>query len=1030
MSRLLTLSALLILVAGGRADAPLTMIGVPNPPEAIARFGVPGRNWNQFTSVGAHTPSGAFRVAVVEGKEVRVWSWQPAHERRPVYQLTGHAADVQLLAMSPDARFLASADKTGEVRLWELVTGESTILKKPGEAVNALAVGPGGRRVAVAAGTLVGLHDLSADRHIRLGKHERPVTALAFAPTGGRLATATAHGRLTIWTADGTKVADLDYDSIPEPKEAGVPIAPPIKAEPGALAATARNVIDFDRGVRKLVFAPDGSRLAACGGTVVRMWDLKDRRVLWQHNRHALMTLGNLGIATGAMPIEPSGPRQLGGVYDIAFTRDGFFLASAGPNGDLRVTDAGHGEDVREPRPWARHYESGAKFDSWTGLAFGPDGRSLTRFAGVRKMVRERIRSGEQLDLTGGHEYCLNGLAVSPDGRYLATFGGDAQIRLWRLSTGECLSETMYGSTSFGEPKGMAFSPDGKWLVTGGAYHGFGIFKVVGDPPRLVMKDNYDHHRFTGHAFLPGHDARLYGSVRDYGSTRTLDLPDRTERGPGFVTSNDVKDLAVSPDGKHVAVAYGYSSSAVPDLIDAATGKRAATLVQPPWHWANHSAVEFSPDGRLLAGLGRAGGTLWDVATGKVYLQLGKRTDRPWLSMRFSPDGRALAVGGPGYIELYEVASGRILRTWSDIPGAMAIRFLKSGLLLSGGADGAAYLWDARRELAAAAPVPKELGRGLTAEGLTGSWSKRYPLPYRSGGIAFSPDGKTLAAGSWGKVHLIDLATNKETVVPTADNYAVRCLTFNRDVNALAASTYHFDGKVRPVQVYDLPGGKERWRSGPTTNFADALAFSRDEKVLYAPGREIVHRWDAVTGEVLDPIKMRGLTGCALAVSPDGKRMLVCGWSTTVTLLDLPEGRVSRQLAASDDPSNSDFVNGIAFHPTDGTALTVSREGVLRRWDPATGKRLAEWTVAPGATDVAISPKGDFIALSGDPNNGGMGRVDVWEVATGKERLRLNANGRVAWSPDGRWLATGDTGSHDQKDRYVLLWDLGMMLQK
>jgi WD40 repeat protein len=173
------------------------------------------------------------------------------------------------------------------------------------------------------------------------------------------------------------------------------------------------------------------------------------------------------------------------------------------------------------------------------------------------------------------------------------------------------------------------------------------------------------------------------------------------------------------------------------------------------------------------------------------------------------------------------------------------------------------------------------------------------------------------------------------------------------------------------------------------------------------------------------------LAGSALAVSPDGKRMLVCGWSTTVLLLDLPAGRAAHQLAASDDPTHNDWVHAVAFHPTDGTAVTVSREGVLRRWDAATGKRLAEWSVAPEAMDVTFSPKGDYIALSGDPSQSGMGRVDVWEVTSGKERLRLNGQGpRVAWSPDGRWLATGDAGGYEHKDRHVLIWDVGTMLKK
>src|SRR5262249_57163828 len=113
-----------------------------------------------------------------------------------------------------------------------------------------------------------------------------------------------------------------------------------------------------------------------------------------------------------------------------------------------------------------------------------------------------------------------------------------------------------------------------------------------------------------------------------------------------------------------------------------------------------------------------------------------------------------------------------------------------------------------------------------------------------------------------------------------------------------------------------------------------------------------------------------------------------------------------------DDPSNNDWIHAVAFHPTDGTAVTVSREGVLRWWDVATGKRLAEWSVAPGAMDVAFSPKGDYIALSGDATMSGMGRVDAWEGSGGKERLRVTGNGpRGARAPAGPGPPTRGPGA-------------------
>src|SRR5262249_20852990 len=52
--------------------------------------------------------------------------------------------------------------------------------------------------------------------------------------------------------------------------------------------------------------------------------------------------------------------------------------------------------------------------------------------------------------------------------------------------------------------------------------------------------------------------------------------------------------------------------------------------------------VAFSPDGTLLASVGRGAPRLWDVASGRLLLTLTARNAMP--DVTFSPDGQALAV--------------------------------------------------------------------------------------------------------------------------------------------------------------------------------------------------------------------------------------------------------------------------------------------------------------------------------------------------------------------------------------------------
>ena len=73
-------------------------------------------------------------------------------------------------------------------------------------------------------------------------------------------------------------------------------------------------------------------------------------------------------------------------------------------------------------------------------------------------------------------------------------------------------------------------------------------------------------------------------------------------------------------------------------------------------------AVAFSPDGTTLASAGRGQAKLWDVATGRLLLNLSPRN--VMTALAFSPDGMRLAVGSqaafsePGGVDVYELEEG------------------------------------------------------------------------------------------------------------------------------------------------------------------------------------------------------------------------------------------------------------------------------------------------------------------------------------------------------------------------------------
>ena len=139
------------------------------------------------------------------------------------------------------------------------------------------------------------------------------------------------------------------------------------------------------------------------------------------------------------------------------------------------------------------------------------------------------------------------------------------------------------------------------------------------------------------------------------------------------------------------------------------------------------------------------------------------------------------------------------------------------------------------------------------------------------------------------------------------------------------------------------------------------------------------------------------------------------GGSMTCTL------RVSVVVPTGLPPPLSPSIGSLAWSP-DGSRLAMgSNDGNVRVWDAETGKELL-WLVRGHASQVwcvAWSPDGERLAGSSD------GTAKVWNAKTGEKLLRLDLVGpdpykfhpipgsrvwSVAWSPDGRRLATGTMG--------------------
>jgi WD40 repeat protein len=166
---------------------------------------------------------------------------------------------------------------------------------------------------------------------------------------------------------------------------------------------------------------------------------------------------------------------------------------------------------------------------------------------------------------------------------------------------------------------------------------------------------------------------------------------------PYYPPSPNVISVALSPDGRTMALTTNLDSGAGVEVIDVATLRRRTRL---PDSNGRMTAARFTPDGRFLVGGSTSGWVrLWSTDTWQPVSRRLPMRIGPVMSLAVSPDSETLAAGSDGAIQLFDVRSqqpiGTPLTAVRNRP--VAPLFTRDGAHLFGITDtGLSYRWDVR----------------------------------------------------------------------------------------------------------------------------------------------------------------------------------------------------------------------------------------------------------------------------------------------------------------------------------------------